>query len=167
MQHSSLQSLLERFLTYPKCGKDTFNRHFEEHERIKDLKERLTEPQEFSGILNWLLEGYKEYLRISLTPPPIVLNAVSEYQHDNDKIQLFFEECLHESYGENIPISKIYPTYKYWCEYSGYKPLGKQQFIEKMKGRLEYQSKAHCRIYNNERFNNVIIGYIINKNWQQ
>lgn len=144
-----------------------FNRHFEEHERIKDLKERLREPQELSGILNWLLEGYKAYLKKGLTPPPIVLDAVNEYQHDNDKIQLFFEECLHQADGENTPVSKMYPTYKYWCECSGYKPLGKYQFIEKMKERPEYQAKARCKSYNNIPYDNVIIGYSINYNWQQ
>jgi putative DNA primase/helicase len=143
-----------------------FNRHFEEHERIKDLKERLREPQELSGILNWLLEGYKAYLKEGLTPPPIVTNAVSEYQHNNDKIQIFFEECLHQSDGDNTPVSKIYPTYKYWCECSGYKPLGKQQFVEKMKERSEYQPIARCKNYGNAPFHNVIIGYLINIHWQ-
>lgn len=144
-----------------------FNHHLKENERIKDLKERLREPQELSGILNWLLQGYKEYLHIGLAPPPIVINTIKEYQHDNDRIQLFFEECLHKVDGENTPISKIYPTYKYWSECSGYKPLGKQQFMEKMKERSEYQFKARCRSYSNEAYVNVIIGYAINRNWQQ
>jgi putative DNA primase/helicase len=144
-----------------------FNRHFEEHERIKDLKERLREPQELSGILNWLLKGYKAYLKNGLTPPPIVLNTVNEYQHDNDKIQIFFEECLRKADGDNTPVSKMYPIYKNWCECSGYKPLGKYQFIEKMKERPEYQPKARCKDYYNERFDNVIIGYTINQRWYQ
>lgn len=142
-----------------------FNKHFEENERIKDLKERLREPQELSGILNWLLEGYKEYIHIGLTPPQSVINAVNDYQHDNDKIQLFFDDCMHKADGENTPVAKIYPIYKSWCECSGYKTLGKQQFIEKIKERPEYISRTRCKNYNNEAFNNVITGYSINQQW--
>lgn len=144
-----------------------FNRHFKQEERIKNLKERLREPQELSGILNWLLNGLKEYQKIGLAPPESVINIINQYQHDNDKIQLFFEECMYRIEDENTPVSKIYPIYKDWCEMSGYKALGKQQFYEKLKERPEYVEKARCKSYNNQTYNKVIRGFIINRKWYQ
>lgn len=43
-----------------------FDRHFQEHEQNKDLKRLFATPEYKVVILAWLIEGYKNYLRLGI-----------------------------------------------------------------------------------------------------
>ena len=53
----------------------SFDRHFEPQEQDKDLKNRLRDKQELSGILNWCIEGLQLYRKEGLKPPAAVQTA--------------------------------------------------------------------------------------------
>jgi len=48
---------------------------------------------EASGILLWLLDGFRMYQKEGLTPPPEVANATRSYREDMDPVLEFFEDC--------------------------------------------------------------------------
>lgn len=71
-----------------------FDRHFEEWEQDKTLKEEFTQPKTQSAILNWLVSGYAALCNEGLTPPSAVTDATKAYGHESDKMRLFSEENL-------------------------------------------------------------------------
>lgn len=68
-----------------------FNRTFKEDERDPYLKETLL--GERSGVLNWMLEGHRQYRANGLQPPTCVQEATKGYRRDMDVVSGFFEEC--------------------------------------------------------------------------
>ena len=64
-----------------------------EEKKDEDLINKLK--SELSGILNWALEGYKNWKRDGLVVPDAVENATNEYRETEDLIgQFISERCL-------------------------------------------------------------------------
>lgn len=77
----------------------SFDRHFEPQEQDKDLKNRLRDKQELSGILNWCIEGLQLYRKEGLKPPAAVQTATDIYRTDSDKVGNFINEsALRKAY---------------------------------------------------------------------
>ena len=102
-----------------------FDKHFNEEMRDITLKQQFTSEPVKSAILNWLIQGYDALQREGLSVPKVVKEATHQYEHDNDKIKLFIEDCL-ELGGFEEKTSDIYYRYKQWCLENG-------QFAESMK----------------------------------
>lgn len=63
-----------------------FTRHFEEHEQDRTLKSKLREAESMSGILNWLLDGYRRYCAEGLKDTEEMQRMVGEYRWENDYV---------------------------------------------------------------------------------
>jgi putative DNA primase/helicase len=59
-----------------------FDRHFTREEQDKNLKDFFRKPENMSGILNWLLEGYRLLQNEGLDMPEKVASAISNYNKD-------------------------------------------------------------------------------------
>lgn len=68
-----------------------FDVQIPENERDDKLIDKLW--QERSGILNWLLEGLKDYLEQGLRPPQKVVDATREYRADSDPVGNYLQEA--------------------------------------------------------------------------
>jgi len=97
-----------------------FDRHFEENEQDKTLKEEFFKPESQTAILNWLVEGYRMLCHEGLTQPESVKAATAEYCHDSDKIRQFVEERLEEDAGHELRTSDVHKEYKEWCLRNNY-----------------------------------------------
>ncbi len=136
----------------------TFDRHFDEQEQDKNLKDRLITEENLSGILNWLLEGNRRYRgdTNALRPPKSVVAATDEYRLNSDKMQNFFNDCFEEDAKTVLPASDIYMVYQKWCKDNGYGTENKTNFFKELKGKLFY--REHGTV-NGKTVRNVIIGY--------
>lgn len=76
-----------------------FDRHFEENEQDKDLKSTFAKPENMSGILNWMLEGYKLFRSQGLAMPDSVVQATTDYQIFSDKMGQFLMNALKKRKG--------------------------------------------------------------------
>lgn len=94
-----------------------FDRHFDEKEQDKGLKE----PENMSGILNWMLKGYKMFRSQGLEMPDSVVQATMDYQMFSDKMGQFFSECLQPNADRELRRAAIYARYKDWCVENGYR----------------------------------------------
>lgn len=74
---------------------------------------------ELSGILNWALQGYIEFIERGLSEPDEVSNAVSEYRSEMDIIGQFIEECCEQKQESNIAAKTLWEVYKKWAENNG------------------------------------------------
>lgn len=105
-----------------------FDRHFDESEQDKDLKTTFATPENMSGILNWMLEGYKMFRSQGLEMPDSVINATEDYRMASDKIAQFCEACLVSKPGSMLRSKSVYNRYKQWSEANGYHAEGVKNF---------------------------------------
>ena len=96
-----------------------FERHFPENEQDKGLKSFFRQPQNKSGILNWLLTGLQLLKENGLKQPKAVLDATAQYREDSDVIGQFINECLFEKSGYNTQLKNVHDVYESWCKDNG------------------------------------------------
>lgn len=110
-----------------------FERHFDESEQDKSLKERFAKPDVQSAILNWLLEGYRMLQEEGLQPPEAVLSSTASYARDSNKVMQFIEEALIEDPQEEIRTSLVYDAYRAWCARNGLFPENNRNFNQALR----------------------------------
>lgn len=135
----------------------TFDKHFEEYEQDKSLKQKLSEPEELSGILNLVIEGLKDYQENGLNPPPEVLVATSEYRGDCDTVKNFIKECFKVCENHTMTFRLTYNAYKRWCMSSNTPIEAFHKFTKKLRQNVEVATKDGNR--------NTIIGYNLISEW--
>lgn len=74
--------------------------------------------REHSGILHWLVAGFRKYQGQGLDAPTIVLEATKEYRESSDPLWQFVAECCEES-EDWIPAHRLYVEYQTWCSRRG------------------------------------------------
>ena len=133
-----------------------FDRHFDEHSRDTTLKRQFAEEGVQSAILNWLLEGYQLLRSEGLQLPGSVKAATDRYQHDSDKMALFFEDNLVEDSTAEELTSTVYARYKGWCQENGCYPEGMKNFKQGLQAFAQVVRKRPR--YGGEK-TTVLIGY--------
>lgn len=135
----------------------SFNRHFEPQEQDKNLKNRLRDKNEMSGILNWCIEGLRLYRQEGLIPPQAVQNATDTYRTDSDKIGNFINECLTQT-GRNSKAKDIYEAYARWCDDNGYGCENKGNFFAELKIKGVF---ANSGTVEGKTVKNIVKGYTL------
>lgn len=136
-----------------------FDRHFEEREQDKHLKERLKREYNLSGVLNWCLDGLRAYRKEGLTPPECVLDATREYRERSDKLSLFIEDVLIPDKDGIIARKALYRQYKEWCRLNSYGEESMRTFADELKARGMHSDTGTI---DGKTVKNVIKGYRIN-----
>ncbi len=133
----------------------SFNKHFDEHEQNKMLKDELR--KESDGILNWMIAGLYLYRKEGLEPPVAVRNSTDEYEIDSDKIGRFISECLVKS-DKNTSAKDVYETYSKWCSDSGLGIDGRNNFYIELKTRGLFGASGTV---NGKTVRNIVRGYVL------
>ncbi len=109
-----------------------FNKHFDENTRDNDLKELFDTKNAQMTILQWLVDGYRDYSVQGLNPPQCVREATANYARQNDRVLCFKEDCVVDAPGERVSNGALYAKYKAWCmdEERSYTPLGTTSFYK-------------------------------------
>lgn len=91
-------------------------------EKKKQNYEKMLEG-EWAGILNWCLQGLKDWQQIEgLGTPGIVTDAVKAYREEEDEIGQWLEECCAPCVdGTLVPVAELYTSYRIWAEQQGVK----------------------------------------------
>ena len=118
-----------------------FDRHFEENEQDNDLKSTFAKPENMSGILNWMLEGYKLFRSQGLAMPDSVVQATTDYQIFSDKMGQFFDECIEEKEGCELRRGAVYTRYKEWCGENGYRAEAAKNLNQEIEKRYKTARK--------------------------
>lgn len=98
-----------------------FNQKFLGEKANKNLKYQLREPNELSGILQWLIAGCLEWQRIGLQPPQEVILATQEYRSENDKLQDWIDDCCVVNEKLISSPKDLYRNFQTWCLSNGEK----------------------------------------------
>lgn len=110
-----------------------FQKHFAEEQRDTGLKAKFRTADAKSGILNWLIEGYKLYCKEGLKNTEEMQRAIGEYQQESDYIGQFLLENFTADPHARLRVRDLLKSYQFWCSDMGIKPLGFKAFKEELK----------------------------------
>lgn len=139
----------------------SFNRHFNEQEEDRTLKNKLRSPENLSGILNWCLEGLKKFYTEGLKPTKTISEATAEYRSESDKVGKFLAECL-EPAIENMMAGTAYEVYEQWCRACGYGCENQGNFFAELRAKNLISKTGTV---NGATKSNVIKGYRFTQEW--
>lgn len=116
-----------------------FNRHFNENEQDRGLKALFADPDNLSGIFNWVFEGFKMFIREGLEMPQAVKDATADYELESDKVGQFANLCLRHAKGEELRCAAVFDIYKRWCEANNTKALSQPNFKKELEQKYTYE----------------------------
>jgi putative DNA primase/helicase len=111
----------------------------------KMLRTRLR--KEYPAILRWMIDGCMDWQSNSLTRPPIVTNATTEYFQEQDILKRWLDEKCETGPGKKEAASKLYGSWKEFALENGEEPgtmtafgslLPEQGFEKKKSGGYYY-----------------------------
>jgi len=108
-----------------------FTTRIPEEKQDKFLEDKLKE--EASGILNWLLEGMKNWNKNKLITPKAVSFATDEYREEMDVIGNFISERCSQDKKDFTMIKKLYKAYSDWCDENNEHPVSERFFTLRLK----------------------------------
>lgn len=83
----------------------------------KTLHETLR--AELDGILQWALEGLRQWWQRGLDTPAIVTQATAKYRAESDQTGRWITDSLVQVSNVSITVAQAYQSYKAWCEANG------------------------------------------------
>jgi putative DNA primase/helicase len=120
--------------------------------------------EESSGILNWILEGTREYLRQGLSVPDSLETEALMMLQENDPFLSFMSENVGVNEGAVLDGTKLYTSYKEWYKnhgFSGNPPSSRSLFKDikegKYKGRWEWGTERDRFALKNISLNTLLV----------
>lgn len=108
-----------------------FLQHFAGERKDKNLPQKLR--QEFSGILNWCIEGCLRWQKEGLAPPNSVRQATKEYQEESDVINNWIEDCCVVASNIISKTADLFNSYEQWCkENAEFMSMPRRSFTNKL-----------------------------------
>jgi putative DNA primase/helicase len=102
--------------------------------RDPNLIDKLTTPEELSGLLNLAIAGLKKLLtRGYFEVPDTAAAALLEYNLQNDSAKAYLLECVSESSESKITRKYLYEEYKNYCQESEIHPVSSKKFTPKVR----------------------------------
>jgi putative DNA primase/helicase len=108
-----------------------FDVQIREHEKIKDLMERL-KVEEGPGILRWITDGCVVWREAGLMEPAEVTQSVAEWKSDSDPFEGFFESRCELSPAVKCPSADLTTAYEEYAKAEGI-PVEIRQFTDHLK----------------------------------
>jgi putative DNA primase/helicase len=117
-------------------------------EQDKQLVEKLK--SEAPGILNWMLEGCRQWLDNGMAEPEIVRQTVADYKEDSDKLADYFNYFFETQYDGFVPFKIYYTLYRLWCANHEIRPVSENTLPQLLAARGYQRGRAYYNNYNNE-----------------
>ena len=119
----SSDAFFRRWLILP------FERRFDERQADRRILDRLTTPQELSGLLNHGIAALPALLdRGGFATTEATVNAAERFRVDSDSVAGFLGECCQLDPDARTQRSKLFDAYRNWCTENNRRALGKQRF---------------------------------------
>lgn len=119
----SSDAFFRRWLPLP------FEQRFDGRKADRRLIEKLTTPQELSGLLNYGIEALPGLrARGSFAETTATTKAADRFRVDSDSVAGFLGDVCELDPDARTLRSSLFKAYKRWCEESNRRPCGKQRF---------------------------------------
>lgn len=90
------------------------------------LQEKLR--AEYSGILNWMIEGCRKWHENGLIAPAEITEATDSYRSEMDALGSFLRERCIQGVGVTIRARELFRSYQEWCEEANERALSERFF---------------------------------------
>jgi putative DNA primase/helicase len=118
-----------------------FSRTFTDGEKDPGLEEKLL--AERDGILRWMVEGARKYLKDGLMLSPRMKSEWATYRKESDLLGEFLSDTTVPSPGAKINQGSLYGDYRKWCEDdAGVRPISKKSFTQRLAERGYPEGKS-------------------------
>jgi len=97
---------------------------------------------ELPGILNWALEGFKQWQEQGLNPPRCILEATSGYRTEQDVLGEWLFECTIQVSNKTILTFQLYDSYVIYCDEAGLSQVSKNKFSRSLSERGYIKKKT-------------------------
>lgn len=123
-----------------------FDRTFTDGEKDPFLEDKLME--ESDGILQWMLEGVRMYLKDGLKLSPRIKAEVAKYRSDSDMLGEFLSDKTTPNATAKVNQVQMYAAWRSWCEESGVRPGSKKTFTQRLAERGYPEGRSNgARLY--------------------
>lgn len=112
-----------------------------------DKKLRYKLQKEYSGILNWAVEGCLLWQKEGIEMPQAVLDSVAEYRSEMDLIGIFLEECTEVNASGRVSADELFRVYLKWVQANNERDISKTKFGTEIKIRYERIKSNGCIYY--------------------
>lgn len=99
----------------------------------RGLKDKLL--AEASGILNWMLDGYRIYREEGVRVPDAVRDETDQYRTESDPIGEFVRLWTFRDKGQWVQATELYKAYQSWCRINAHDPGSQTMFGRRMADR--------------------------------
>jgi putative DNA primase/helicase len=117
-----------------------FRRTFAPDEQDNELEAKLM--REAEGILAWMVQGAKLYLRSGLKRSTAMNAEVAQYRTESDLLGEFLADNTTADPTAEIKQRELYLDYTQWCDVNGLKPVSKRVLTEQLTERGFGQRKS-------------------------
>lgn len=120
-------------------------------DEVSDYARSVLAPER-DGILNWLLEGLRDYLANGLGEPPEVQELAHEQRVLSDSVARFIDERIMDGVlalgpEERIRTTELHAMYLEWARSVGERPLAQRRFLNRL--RSNFPQVEHTKIAGN------------------
>ena len=122
-----------------------FQRKFEAHDQDPQLEATLM--KERDGILMWMLEGTRMYLKERLKLSPRIKSEAARYRKDSDLIGEFLADKTEADPNAKLVQTTLYEWFKEWCEANGLRQHSKKTFTQRLAERGFGESRSNGERY--------------------
>jgi putative DNA primase/helicase len=117
-----------------------FGRTFSDAEKDPDLEDKLL--AERDGILLWMIDGARTYLREGLCLSPRMKSEWATYRTESDLLGEFLSDKTVPNPSAKTNQSSLYADYRAWCEGCGVRALSKKSFTQRLAERGYPEGKS-------------------------
>jgi putative DNA primase/helicase len=125
--HDMSHGMWRRVLLFP------FNQTIASDQCDPNLQDKLK--TEGSGILNWMLDGYHDYLKAGLTIPLSISQATDAYKDEQDIMGEWLQDHCNISASGRTDKHSIYRAYQLWNRSRGLGQLAQRRFTKRLSDR--------------------------------
>ena len=113
-----------------------FPNYYPPTERDPGLRDRLTEVESLSGVLNWAIEGWRRLLNQGhfTNEEQLAHNKRRRWQAWGDATNEFISECVErDESADRMTTTEAFDRFKAWCRANGKDHDGQQSFTNQLK----------------------------------
>ena len=102
-------------------------------ERDPKLADKLR--SEWPAILQWVIDGYHDWIERGLAPPEAVRAATNTYLESEDATAAWIEDCCERKQTSWEPASALYASFKGWADKAGEHVPSQKRFGQTLEAR--------------------------------
>jgi putative DNA primase/helicase len=113
-----------------------FPNHYPPSHRDPNLRDRLTQPEALSGVLNWAIDGWARLLEQGhfTDEEQHAFEKRNRWQRWGDSVDEFISNCVErDTEADRVTTGEAHRRYKAWCVENGKDSVGQTQFTNTLK----------------------------------